>query len=93
VGLAHGVDLLIYDTQFTAEEYRIRPHWGHSTPADAVEIALAAQAKTLALFHHAPERTDDQEDALLAETRELVKGTPLQIIAAREQMEVVLGED
>ncbi len=93
VGLAKGVDLLIYDTQFTSEEYKSRPHWGHSTPADAVEIALAAGAKKLVLFHHAPERTDDQEDALLEETRLMVRGTGLEVIAAREQMDVVLGDD
>jgi phosphoribosyl 1,2-cyclic phosphodiesterase len=93
IELCRNTDLLIYDTQFTPEEYRIRPHWGHSTPEDAVEIAAAANAKSLALFHHAPERTDDQQDAILAATRERTRDLGLEIIAAHEQMEIVLGED
>ena len=93
VELCRGADLIIYDTQFTHEEYRQRPHWGHSTPADAIEIALAAKAKALALFHYSPERSDDAQDQIVAATREIVRGTGLEIIAAQEQMELVLGED
>src|SRR5690606_20859317 len=39
VALAKNAALLIYDTQFTPEEYQSRPHWGHSRPDDAIEIA------------------------------------------------------
>lgn len=92
IDLCRGADFLIYDTQFTPEEYRAKPHWGHSTPYDAVEIALAAKVKTLALFHHAPERTDEQQDAILDEVRRKTSGSGLEIVAAREHMEVVLGE-
>jgi phosphoribosyl 1,2-cyclic phosphodiesterase len=91
VDLCMGADFLIYDTQFTPDEYRSRPHWGHSTPDDAIEIAMAAKVKTLALFHHAPERTDDQQDAILAETRGKV-GSDLEVVAAYEQLEVDLGD-
>src|SRR5277367_6169850 len=52
VSLARDADLLIYDTQFTPEEYESRPHWGHSRPDDAIEIAREARAKQLCLFHH-----------------------------------------
>ncbi len=93
VELCRGADLVIYDTQFTPEEYRSRPHWGHSTPDDAVEIALAAHARTLALFHYSPERSDDEQDAVLAETRAKVAGTGLEIIAAQEQLELTLGDE
>src|SRR5690606_31586925 len=54
VQLAKGADLLIYDTQFTKEEYRQRPHWGHSHPDDAIAIAREAGVRRLCLFHHAP---------------------------------------
>jgi phosphoribosyl 1,2-cyclic phosphodiesterase len=93
VDLCRGTDLLIYDTQFTQDEYRQRPHWGHSTPEDAVEIAVAAKAKTLVLFHHAPERTDDQQDAVLTATRAHTRDLGLEVIAAHEQMEIALGEN
>lgn len=95
VELARGADLLIYDTQFTPEEYALRPHWGHSRPDDAIEIARAAGAKTLCLFHHAPMRTDDQNDAILAHYRGVVRaaGDGFDIISAYEGLEVTLGED
>jgi phosphoribosyl 1,2-cyclic phosphodiesterase len=93
VELCRDADLVIYDTQFTAEEYRNRPHWGHSTPEDAVAIALAANAKRLALFHYSPERSDEEQDEILAAARAHVDGAPLEVIAAQEQMELTLGED
>jgi phosphoribosyl 1,2-cyclic phosphodiesterase len=93
VKLSEGADLLIYDTQFTKDEYRMRPHWGHSTPDDAVEIAREAKVKTLALYHHAPARTDEQQDAILNAYRAHLVGESFDIIAAREGMELVLGDD
>jgi phosphoribosyl 1,2-cyclic phosphodiesterase len=94
IALCKGADLLIYDTQFTREEYRQRPHWGHSTPDDALGIAREAGVGTLCLFHHAPMRTDDQQDAILAEYREVVRhaGDRFDVICAYEGMEVPLGE-
>ncbi len=92
IDLCKGAEFLIYDTQFTPEEYRAKPHWGHSTPLDAIEIANAAKVKTLALFHHDPTRTDDAQDKILEETRHIVRGSGLEVIAAAEQQEVRLGE-
>jgi phosphoribosyl 1,2-cyclic phosphodiesterase len=93
VELSRGTDLLIYDTQFTPEEYRSRPHWGHSTPDDAVAIARAAQVKTLVLYHHAPARTDEAQDAILNDYRARLVGESFDILAAYEGMELALGED
>jgi len=93
IELCRDADLLIYDTQFTPEEYRQKPHWGHSTPDDAIAIALAAKVKKLALYHHAPARTDDQQDALLAEYTAKLAGEDLQITAAAEGMEITLEGD
>ena len=93
IDLCRDADLLIYDTQFTPEEYRSRPHWGHSTPGDAIDIALAAKVKTLALFHHAPERSDDDQDRILADARRAVDPYGLEVIAAAEHMEIDLGEN
>ena len=91
--LCQGADLLIYDTQFTTEEYRSRPHWGHSTPDDAIEIALEAQVKALVLYHHAPARNDDELDAILEVCRIKLAGAPFEVLAAHEGMELVLGEE
>lgn len=92
VRLCEGAQLVIYDTQFTPTEYAQRPHWGHSCPEDAIEIARDAGAQALMLFHHAPERTDDQLDELLARHRaqQAAEGGKLALFAAYEGMEIDL---
>jgi phosphoribosyl 1,2-cyclic phosphodiesterase len=90
VRLCRNADLVIYDTQFTPEEYVLRPHWGHSCPEDAMEIAREAGAKSVCLFHHAPERTDAQLDEILAIQR--ARNPDLDVIAASEGQAVTLGE-
>jgi phosphoribosyl 1,2-cyclic phosphodiesterase len=98
VRLCEGADLVIYDTMFTADDYRMMPHYGHSRPADALAICHDAGARTLALYHHAPERSDDEVDAMLATARQLAGATPggagasrLAVTAAFEGMELRLG--
>jgi phosphoribosyl 1,2-cyclic phosphodiesterase len=90
IALAKDADLLIYDTQFTPEEYKVRPHWGHSRPDDAIEIARAANVKKLCLFHHAPLRSDDENDRILAAARASADGLP--IVSAYEGLEIPLGD-
>ena len=62
---AQGADLLIHDAQYTPDEYdgRTGPPrrgWGHATWCEAVSAAVMAAVRRLALFHHDPERADDQ---------------------------------
>ncbi|HEY3115796.1 MAG TPA: MBL fold metallo-hydrolase, partial [Chloroflexota bacterium] len=64
VDFASGADLLIHDSQYTAEEYPARRGWGHSTIEYVVDVAIAAGAKRLAIFHHDPTRDDKALDAL-----------------------------
>lgn len=95
VALARGADLLIYDTQFTYDEYRLRPHWGHSHPDDAIQIARDAGVKQLCLFHHAPMRSDDDNDAILARYRGVVEAAHdrFSLVSAYEGLEIVLGDE
>jgi phosphoribosyl 1,2-cyclic phosphodiesterase len=94
VALARGADLLIYDTQFTRHEYRLRPHWGHSHPDDALAVARDARVKRLCLFHHAPLRSDDDNDAILANVRAkaAAHGEGFEVLSAYEGLELALGE-
>lgn len=95
VAMCQGADVLIYDTQFTPEEYKRQPHWGHSTPDDAIAVAREAGVKTLCLYHHAPMRSDDAQDAILLATREQCKraGDPFEVVAAFEGLELTLGDE
>jgi CheY-like chemotaxis protein/phosphoribosyl 1,2-cyclic phosphodiesterase len=61
-----GADLVIHDATYTLEEYPTRRSWGH-TPAEwAVDFAVAARVRRLALFHHDPLRSDRAVDDLVA---------------------------
>ena len=93
VRLCEGADLVIYDTMFTPEDYLRTPHYGHSRPADALDICREAGAHALALFHHAPERADAELDAILADTRADAKrsGLKLDVVAAYEGLDIDLG--
>jgi phosphoribosyl 1,2-cyclic phosphodiesterase len=93
VRLCEGADLVIYDTMFTADDYRQTPHYGHSRPLDALAICQDAGARTLALYHHAPERTDAEVDLMLADTRTLATraGAAVMVIAAYEGLNLQFG--
>jgi len=80
--LAAGADILIYDSQYTTEEYPAKVGWGHSTWQAGAELARAAGVPQLVLFHHDPGRTDAQLAALEAAARAALPGT----VAAREGM-------
>ncbi len=69
LALADGVDLLIHDAQYTAEELPARAAFGHAAFEYAVALAERAGAGRLLLFHHDPTRDDDALDALLERAR------------------------
>jgi len=64
--LVKDADLLIHDAQYTAEELPARADFGHSAIEYAVRLAKECGVRTLALYHHDPERTDTQIDAIVA---------------------------
>jgi len=91
--LAEDTDLLIHDAQFTREEFAEKRHWGHCTVEYAVEVAVRAGARRLALFHHDPSHVDTAVDAML--DRALAArpaGSDLEILAAAEGLTVVLAD-
>jgi phosphoribosyl 1,2-cyclic phosphodiesterase len=55
---AAGADLLIYDAQYTPEEYGRYRGWGHSTWVEGVQVARQSGARRLLLFHHDPAHND-----------------------------------
>ena len=62
--LAQDVDLLIHDSQYTLSEFEIKKTWGHCTAEFAVGIGVACNARRVALYHHDPDRTDSELDAM-----------------------------
>jgi phosphoribosyl 1,2-cyclic phosphodiesterase len=86
VDLARDADLLIHDAQFTPEEKKERPDWGHSSWLEAVQVGQEAGVRRLALFHHDPMHTDDQLEEIECQAQALLPCA----FMAREGMEVSL---
>lgn len=84
--LAHNADLLIHDAHWSLKEREMFPDWGHSSWLEAAQVAIEANVKCLALFHYAPDATDEVMEERLALTREVFPNT----ILAREGMVVNL---
>jgi phosphoribosyl 1,2-cyclic phosphodiesterase/CheY-like chemotaxis protein len=86
VEFLRDADLVIHDAQYTAEEYPAKLGWGHSTIEYAVDVAVAAKVRQLALYHHDPARADDGVDRLIQAARKRVSelGAELAVIGAAE---------
>lgn len=94
VAFAKGADLLIHDAQYTEEHYLgQRPGfpstqgWGHSTAAMACDVAAAAGAGQLVLFHHEPNYEDAVIESIEAEAQARFPNT----VAAYEGLTITLG--
>jgi phosphoribosyl 1,2-cyclic phosphodiesterase len=62
-------DFLVYDAQYTPEEYARHRGWGHSTWKDGAAIARQAGVGELVLTHHDRRRTDPEIDSVVAQAR------------------------
>ena len=80
MALIQNVDLMIYDSTYTDNEYLAHRSWGHSTWQEGVRLANAAQAGRLVIFHHDPDHNDEFMDKVGAEAEALRPGT----VVARE---------
>lgn len=85
--VARDADILIFDAQFTPEEYEKRRGWGHSTWLQATEVAKKAGAKKLLLFHHDPAHDDEALDGILRNARSQFKETYLAVEGESHEIE------
>lgn len=85
-----GADLLIIDAQYDDAEYTVKKKWGHSSCFTVTDLAIQAEVKALALFHHDPESTDRSIDEKVqaCRRRALARGATLTIMGAREGVEL-----
>lgn len=82
--LADGVDVLVHDAQFLAAQFPAVTYLGHAAIEYAIGLAVAAHAKSVLLFHHAPDRTDTELDAISAQFAD----SPLPVTVAVEGTEL-----
>ncbi len=87
-----GVDVLIMDSQYTAEEYQTHLNWGHGCIDDVVRMAMENDVKRLYAFHHDPAHDDRFISGMLMHARQIAEraASPLVIEAAREGQEITL---
>lgn len=81
--LAAGADVLIHDAQLLAEEVPAQAAFGHAAAEYSVELARRAGARRVVLFHHQPDRTDDELDQVARR----FAGAPVPVtVAAQDQV-------
>lgn len=77
---SQNADVLIYDAQYSSEEYESKKGWGHSTWLEATRVARDARVKHLILFHHDPIHDDEAIRGIVEQARRQFENTD----AARE---------
>jgi phosphoribosyl 1,2-cyclic phosphodiesterase len=88
VEFCRGADLLFHDAQYTDEDYQETCGWGHSTFSDATSLAIEAGVKTFGIFHHDPDRTDDDLDRQIELCRKRIReaGSSTECVGVAEGM-------
>jgi phosphoribosyl 1,2-cyclic phosphodiesterase len=84
--LADAVDLLIHDAQLVAEELPAQASFGHAAAEYAVGLGVRAEVGHVVLFHHSPDRSDEELDAI---ARRFEFSTPV-VTVANEQLVIDL---
>ena len=93
LALYRGADLLIHDATYTPEDRAARLHRGLSSVDDAIDAAVAAKVRRLALFHYDQDYTDHDVDQLVVRARSRLADNPgakIELIAAAEGLSVRL---
>jgi phosphoribosyl 1,2-cyclic phosphodiesterase len=92
IEFCNNADLLIFDSQFSASEIKKKRDYGHCTCETGVDLAILANVKQIALFHHDPDKTDIQIQnnykKVVKYHHEIYSGKPLKIILAYEGLQI-----
>ncbi len=93
VNFLHGVDVLIHDAQYTEDDMPHKHGWGHSLISQVRQLAIDAEVRTLAMFHHDPDRSDAELDEIQIENHAYFKHQrkSIKCICAAEGMQIKLS--
>jgi phosphoribosyl 1,2-cyclic phosphodiesterase len=85
-------DILVHDAQYIEHDMPKKHGWGHSLVSQVCELAKAASVKHVVLFHHDPDRTDDEIDSIQDKARYWFKenGAGINCTAAYEGLELTI---
>jgi len=90
VKFCEGADVLIHDAQYIDTDLPHKWGWGHSMISQVVDLAIQAHVRRLILFHHDPERTDSELDAIQAAAQERLAPHGITCNAAHEGLALTL---
>jgi phosphoribosyl 1,2-cyclic phosphodiesterase len=92
---AKGSGLLIADSQYLPEDLPAKRGWGHSTVPEVLALGRAAGPLTQLLFHHDPDRSDADLDAIGEQARRFAESESTRgpVLVAREGMRFRVGAD
>lgn len=72
VDFVRGADLVLFDGQYTEEEYQSRIGFGHSSYAAGKNLAVRGQVQQMLIVHHDPQSSDRElrrREALIRDPR------------------------
>ncbi len=67
--LYQGVDLMVFDAQYSFLEAAERVDWGHSSAPIGLDIAMRENVKEILFVHHDPAASDDHIASIEEQTR------------------------
>ena len=90
---ASGAGLIIHDAQSLPSDMPLKKGWGHSLVPEVLDLGRQAEARSLALFHHEPERYDLALDQIGLDARAWARehAPDMQPIVAREGLSIELS--
>jgi phosphoribosyl 1,2-cyclic phosphodiesterase len=91
VAFCRGADVLCHDAQYLGSEIGERRGWGHSSVDEACALAVESEAKHLVLFHHDPDRTDDELDAVQNHAQRRLSPHGIEVTVASQSLTFDFG--
>ena len=85
-----GVTVLSHDAQLTDKDVPAKTGWGHSTVAALCDLTVDVRPETLILFHHDPERSDDELDVIAREASKRLAPENIRVIVSHEGMTLTI---
>jgi phosphoribosyl 1,2-cyclic phosphodiesterase len=73
INFVDGTDLMIYDGTYTDSEFPAFWNFGHSTWEEGVRLAKTARVKRYCVFHHRPNRSDDDLDKIAEQCKQVFR--------------------
>jgi phosphoribosyl 1,2-cyclic phosphodiesterase len=95
VQFCQHADVLIHDAQYLESDMPHKHGWGHSLVSHVQELAAAANVHHLILFHHDPDRTDEELDAMQDATQDWLRqqSSPVQCTVAFEGLTINMAPE